>query len=409
MAWNNCIALVDMIAFFPSCEQLDFPELVGKPLAVTNGDAGTTIISSSYEARAFGVKTGMHMNEAIKLCPDIIKRSSRPKRYAEISAKIMSALKNITPDIEIFSIDECWIDLKPILSLYGGIDSITKLIRGVILESSGGIRCSIGVSSGKLTAKFVAGVNKGETTVVSHDKIKEYMAGYPVSKMCGIGKMMQEYLTTRRCFTIGDVQQSHYDLLSSKYGVVGKKLQLACNGVDNDPVITKERLPKSMGHSKVLPPATIDRELVTNILLHLTYRLTRRMRLLNITSKNVRIYFFTKYDVIKNSYEFDKPNNCNREFIEKVRQHLKLWKGQSLFQIGVKCHELIHDNSSQQDLFDEPYNSKYLTVDRAMDNINKKFGTNTCKHANELILDEDSVIPVIAFNFDATSNSKNSL
>ena len=133
------------------------------------------------------------------------------------------------------------------------------------------------------------------------------------------------------------------------------------------------------------------------------------MRLLNTTSKNVRIYFIIKYDVIKDSYEFDKPNNCSREFIEKVRQHLKLWKGQALFQIGIKCHELIHDNSSQQNLLDELYNSRYLTVDRAMYSVNKKFGANACKPVNDLILEEDSVVPVIAFNFDATSNSKNSL
>ena len=125
MEWSSktCIALVDMQAFFPSCEQVDFPELMNKPVAVTNGEAGTCIISSSYEARAYGIKTGMRMQEALRLCPEIIKRPSRPKRYAEISGNIISALRNITPDIEVFSIDECWINLYPILNLYKGIEN----------------------------------------------------------------------------------------------------------------------------------------------------------------------------------------------------------------------------------------------------------------------------------------------
>ncbi len=409
MPWNNCIALVDMIAFFPSCEQVDFPELVDKPIAVTNGDSGTTIISSSYEARAFGIKTGMRIQEALTLCPHLIKRASRPKRYAEISSKIINALRDITPDLEVFSIDECWMDLKPIISLYGGIDNIAELIRDTVYKSSGGIRCSIGISEGKLTAKFVAGVNKGKTTIVSSDHIKQYMSEYPVSKMCGIGPRMQEFLHSLNCHTIGDIQSNNHDLLSSKYGIIGKKLQQACNGADTDSVITKERLPKSMGHSKVLPPATTDRELVFNILLHLTYRLTRRMRLLNIVSKTVRIYLSTKHDIIKKTYTFEQSNNCNFEFLQQIKAHMKLWSGQPLFQIGIKCDELIYDENEQYDLFSESYDSKHLTIDKTMDQINKKFGANSCKLASEITLGHSSVVPVIAFNFNATSKNKNSL
>jgi DNA polymerase-4 len=398
-----------MLAFFPSCEQVDFLELQNKPIAVTNGDSGTTIISSSYEARAYGIKTGMRIQEALTLCPHLIKRASRPKRYAEISSNIINALRDITPDLEVFSIDECWMDLKPIMELYGGIDNIAEIIRKTVYESSGGIKCSIGISEGKLTAKFVAGVNKGKTTIVSSEYIKRYMSQYPLSKMCGIGPRMQEFLHSKHCNTIGDIQNNQHDLLSSKYGVVGKKLQQACNGIDTDSVITKEKLPKSMGHSKVLPPATVDKELVFNILLHLTYRLTRRMRLLNIVSKTVTIYLSTQNNIIKNTYTFDQSNNCNHEFMQKIKTHMKLWNGQPLFQIGIKCSELIYYENEQFDLFSDAYDSKYLTIDKTMDQINQKFGANACKSASEIFLTGNNVVPVIAFNFNATSKNKNSL
>ena len=86
--WPRTIALVDMNAFFASVEQLDFPSLRDKPVAVTNGERGTCVITSSYEARARGVKTGMRLREARKLCPGVIQRPARPHRYASVSTAI---------------------------------------------------------------------------------------------------------------------------------------------------------------------------------------------------------------------------------------------------------------------------------------------------------------------------------
>ena len=193
------------------------------------------------------------------------------------------------------------------------------------------------------------------------------MAPYPVSKVCGFGKQIQEFLHSKTCYTVGDIQKAPFNMLSQKYGLVGKRLQLVCNGIDTDEVITKEKLPKSMGHSKILPPYTKDRNMVKNILLHLTFRLTRRMRLLNITSKTISVYMKAQYKTIQHKYTFDKANNCNHEFIKQIKTHMKKWKGEPLFQIGLNCHELIYDDASQTDLFDEPYDSKFLTLDKTMD------------------------------------------
>ena len=103
--WHRAIILVDMNAFFASIEQLDQPEWRGQPVAVTNGAQGSCIITSSYEARAFGIKTGMRLYEAKRLCPGLIQAPARPRRYSAISRRIMTALEAITPDLEIFSVD----------------------------------------------------------------------------------------------------------------------------------------------------------------------------------------------------------------------------------------------------------------------------------------------------------------
>lgn len=115
--WEKAIVFIDMNSFFAGIEQRDFPELRGLPIAVTNGYQGTGIITCSYEARLYGVKTGMRFKEAKLLCPHLIQRPARPKSYAKVSAQIMEALKAITPHVEVFSVDEAYLDVTKCQSL----------------------------------------------------------------------------------------------------------------------------------------------------------------------------------------------------------------------------------------------------------------------------------------------------
>src|SRR5699024_6029571 len=117
--WPRMIALVDMNAFFASIEQLDNPVWRGRAVGVTNGERGTCIITCSYEARSYGIKTGTRLKEARRLCSHFIQAPARPRRYAAVSTAIMNALGTITPDIEIFSVDEAFLDLTHCQSLYG--------------------------------------------------------------------------------------------------------------------------------------------------------------------------------------------------------------------------------------------------------------------------------------------------
>jgi DNA polymerase-4 len=403
--WQKCVALVDMVAFFPSCEQLDFPEFKGKPIAVTNGDAGTTIISSSYEARAYGVKTGMHLNEARTLYPNIIQRPSRPERYAEISANIMNGLRNITPDMEVFSIDECFMDLKPVLSLYGSVQKIAELIRNTVLGAGNGMVCSIGISEGKLTAKFCAGLNKGKTTIVPPNKIQSYMAEHDLARLCGIGPSLLSYLNNLGYYKFGDMVKAPPNLLSGVRGDTGHRLQSACLGVDPIPVKTEFEKAKSMGHSKVLPPYSVDRDKIEGVLHQLSNRLTRRLRDNGFVVNQVTISFQAHKQVTKETYKFPMPTNSSKQFIYKINNHLKLWKNEPLFQVGLHCHQLIDEAVGQQSLF----TSEEDKVDKVKDEINKRFGKNSCRNASEMQADDLNMVPVIAFNFDATSKSKNSL
>ena len=109
--WPRAIILLDMNAFFASVEQRDTPEWRGRPVAITNGLQGTCIITCSYEARAYGIKTGMRLKQAQQLCPTLIQCPARPECYAQVSSDIMSALLTITPELEVFSVDEAFLDV----------------------------------------------------------------------------------------------------------------------------------------------------------------------------------------------------------------------------------------------------------------------------------------------------------
>mgnify|MGYP005854124975 CR=1 FL=1 len=173
------IALVDMDCFFAQIEQLDNPNWREKPVAVTNGRMGSTIITSSYQARAFGVHTGMRLKQARQLCPGLIQAPSRPYRYAAVSSRIMESLVNITPDIEVFSIDEAFLDMSRCQQLYHGALDVGERIRRQVFRVSG-LTCSVGISGDKTTAKFAAKKNKPDGLRVIHpDQAAQVLAPEP--------------------------------------------------------------------------------------------------------------------------------------------------------------------------------------------------------------------------------------
>ena len=184
--WSRAIALVDMNAFFASIEQQDRPEWRGRPVAVTNGLQGTCIITCSYEARARGIKTGMRLQQGPRLCPDLVQCPSRPGRYAGVSTAIMTALQDITPDVEVFSVDEAFLDITSCQRLWGSPGAIARLIKEKVFTTSG-LHCSVGMSGDKTTAKYAAKLEKPDgLTIIPPWEARERLREVPVMELCGI-------------------------------------------------------------------------------------------------------------------------------------------------------------------------------------------------------------------------------
>jgi DNA polymerase IV len=276
--WQRAIIHVDMDAFFAFIEQRDHKQWQGCPVVVTNGAHGGTIITSSYEARRFGIKTGMHLHEAKRLCPDIIHAPSRPQVYGQCSREIMSILSDFTPEMQVFSVDEAFLDITNVQRLWRCPVRCAQLLQQEIFKRTG-LTCSVGLSPDKTSAKLASKVHKpAGLTVIQPDEVSAWLAPLPVSVLCGVGKGISRYLRENGVSKCGDVASLPVSVLASRFGNAGRRLWLMCQGADPSKVDSSFTPAKSMGHSKILPPNCADQHTIHLVFSHLCEKLCARMR-----------------------------------------------------------------------------------------------------------------------------------
>jgi DNA polymerase-4 len=381
--WPRAFALVDMMSFFASVEQRDFPELAAQPLAIVNGTSGTTIITSSYQARALGIHTGTKLKDALKACPNLIIRLARSDRYAEVSSNIMAALESISPDIEIFSVDEAFLELTHVLALYPSIEHLANSIREVVYAASNGLPCSIGISEGKLTAKFCAKFNKGKTTIISPSEIKEVIGKAPVEEICGIGRNIQRYLNDQGVYYCKDLWKKPMSILSKRFGNIGKRLYLTCQGLDPEP-LAKPQAPKSLGHGKVMPPDTTDKEIIIATFRHLCEKLAARLRHNELLAESFLISIKLKAGWIGKKFNTSCATADSNKIWIWTKELIDCWQGEGVYHLQITAVRLRPTQFEQLELFAEQHSEKQNQIDRIKDKINQKFGNSSLAPANML-------------------------
>lgn len=385
--WPRAIILVDMNAFFASIEQMDKPEWRGRPVAITNGLTGTCIITCSYEARAYGIKTGMRLKEARTLCPQLIQSPARPQRYAEVSTRIMSALENITPDIEVFSVDEAFLDVTHCQRLLGSPEQIARLTKQVVFKASG-VLCSVGVSGDKTTAKYAAKLDKPDgLTVIPPWEAKERLHDVPVTELCGINKGIGGFLAARGVFTCGDMAQLPIGVVAKRFGNPGRRIWYMAQGADPEPLQLKVPPPKTIGHGKVMPPNTRDIEVIRIYLLHMAEKVAARLRRHALAAQVFAIGLRAKTGWIGTKLRSLFPTNDGRVIralcIKMLAQH---WRGEGVHQVQITALDPRPVNA-QLDMFaadSYPDMEKRDETNAVTDAINHRYGEFTLAPARLL-------------------------
>jgi len=252
---QRVIFLIDMNAFFISCEKTRHPEVIGKPAAVAGDPKNRSgiILTANYEARKFGVKTTMVLHEALKLCPNLLLIPPDHEFYEKMSREVMNIFSMFTPVIEQNSIDEAWLDMTGCEEIFGDPGISAKNIQDKI-KNELGLWCSIGISENKFLSKMASDMKKplGITELWKKD-IKQKLWPLPVQSMYGVGRQTTQKLKSIGIETIGDLALFSSDNLAKKLGKTGSEIIQLANGIDVSPVTPHlEGEMKSIGRSTTL-------------------------------------------------------------------------------------------------------------------------------------------------------------
>ncbi len=372
--WPHIIIHVDLDAFFASIEQRDFPELQGKPIVVTNGASGTTIITSSYEARRYKIKTGMRLKEALQLCPSLIRAPSRPQAYAAVSTKIFEILHTITPDIEIFSVDEAFLDLSQCRSLYHSPKAVGQLIKTRILEATQ-LTCSVGISGDKTTAKYASGCRKPDGLVIIPPwNAKAVLAPLPVKTLCGINEGVASFLAQYEVYTCGDMKKLPIGVMAKRFGNLGRRLWKMCQGEDPQPVVTQDKEAKSLGHGKILPPNTKDKSIILSYIAHMADKVGKRLRSHDKQAQDFWFGIKTQNGWAGNHFKTVLGTADGQLIYKRAYQYFyEIWDGTAVIQCQITAFN-PQKTGGQSDLFADT-DEKRESINKVVDSIQGKFGS----------------------------------
>jgi len=367
---------VDMNAFFASVEQQCSPHLRGKPIAVIGSAKRTIITTASYEARAFGVKTGMTVWEARQKCPHLILVIGNNRKYTWTSSQIVKLMLQFTPLVEVFSIDEAFLDVSGSIRLFGSADRIAYLLKAQIRHHFG-ITCSIGIAPNKLLAKLASEMEKPDgLTTIRPGEVSAVLERMPVKELCGIGSKTARQLALYGIRTCGELGRFPVDILCKRFGIIGERLHRMGRGVDDSPVIPAEEADevKSVGHSMTLERDIEDRKEILKFLLQLSEMVGRRARRYEVWGKTVTLSIrYADFDTWAGRQE-TLPNYVNQSGdIYKAAVGIldSLILTQPVRLLGVRLTNLRYQ-SNQLPLLEEERKKTLLA--EAMDKVNDRYG-----------------------------------
>jgi DNA polymerase-4 len=335
----------------------------------------------------------MRLKEARRLCPELIQRPARPRVYAAVSTVIMRTLEDISPDIEVFSVDEAFLDVTRCQRLHGTPPRMAHRAKQLV-EHVSGLRCSTGVAGDKTTAKFAAKLHKPDgLTVIPPWETRERLADVPVTALCGIAEGIGSFLAQHDAFVCADVGRLPVSVLARRFGNLGRRIWLMCQGSDPDKVHIDVPPPRSMGHGKVVPPDTRDAEVLLTYLLHMSEKLGARLRRHTLQARHFFIGLRCRGGWVGDKLRLAEPDDDGQAIFRLCRFVVhNLWNGEGVFQVQVTaldprpCHQ-------QLPLFDNP-GPHCDDVNRVMDRVNRRYGEFTLAPAR--LLGRSSMPNVIA-------------
>jgi len=384
----------DLDAFFAQVEEVADPTLRGRPVFVV-GHSMTSgvVLTANYEARRYGVKTGMALREAKKLCPFACLVPADSDKYSDTSEQIFAHLTTYSPLVEIFSIDEAFLDITDTYLPWGTPEALALAIKRWVFENFR-LTLSIGIAPNKLLAKLASEWKKPDGLLrIRPERIGETLESLPVEKFCGIGPRLKAHLHQMGIFTAGELGRFPESILRERFGIMGSVLRRMGQGIDHSPVLRMDYAPepKSMGHSYTLTRPTRDRESLFRYLLWLSEKVARRLRRRHYEGRVVHtVIRFSHFETVSKQQDFGFFTDhggtlfqCAKRIFSRIdRPH------ETIRLLGMSVSDL-RPSGREGWLFEEGLRERRLL--EALDAINDKYGEFTLRPAFLVFPDDQKI------------------
>ena len=413
---EKVILHIDFDSYFASVEQQYNPKLRGRPIGVTAQNGRTCIIAASREAKKLGVKSPSRTWEAIQKVPSMVFVPASFERYWQITQKFISLCKDFSPFVEIFSLDEVFMDITQTQDLFGGkYELIEKIKKRISKEIGEYITVSVGISYNKLLAKLASGKNKPNGLFeITPQNLNSVYKDTNLTDFCGIGERIAIRLRRIGAYSPLDIENMSIFKLKEEFGnVEANFLKNLSKGIDNSPVMpyTTAPLVKSVGRNYCLPQNEYDKRIVFQNVYELCEEIAIKLRRLKIKAKMAGIYLGGSKSVHgrKTISEYFDSGSEIFNLCTKILDENKFYLNENDYirRISVWAGGLENSANISLSLF-ELDNKKHKVLE-TMDKINNKFGDHTIRNGFLLYADKLTTVPngFMADKYERTKLAQN--
>ncbi len=380
---SKVFALIDCDSFFVSCEQAENPALKGKPVCVI-GSVGGCILSRSKEAKKMGVQMGHPCYLAKRDFKGVTYVDCHHDIYREYSKRVMAVLKDFSPNVEICSIDEGFVDFTGLCKLYRkNYYDLAQFLRQKILDEVD-IPVSIGVSTTKTLAKFASDYakNTGGVYLIGKSKLKKILPKTNIDEICGIGRRMKVALNKEGIITCQEFVNCQDEWLKKKFSITTVELKHELLGESISKIKNIPDAPKSLQETSTFAPSTNNIDFLKNELNRHIKDACRKMRKHNGKTSQIGVMLKSS-DFVVYSDKKSITGSTNSELeiskiafelFDKIYDKNLLYRSTGVWLANLNCTENI-----QMGLFDEVKNEKLEKLSASIDRIEAKFGKNSIK------------------------------
>jgi DNA polymerase IV len=387
-AFTRTIFHVDMDAFFVSVEELFDPSLKGKAVVVGGQrDERGVVSAASYEARKFGVHSAMPLRTAAKHCPHAIFVNGHPERYRECSEKVYKVLGAFSPQVEMASIDEAYLDMTGTDRLHGPPLKAAHSLH-LRMKADTGLNCSVGIGTSRLIAKVSSAQAKpnGVLWIVPGEEAK-FLAPLDVREIPGVGKVMESHLHALGIKKVGDLARLEDSELEERFGKWGLALAGKSRGEDAggwfDTEVGADLDAKSISHEHTYNEDTADVSQLEATLMRLSEMVGRRLRESHFHARTVQLKLrYKDFTTITRAHTLPSPTQLDTEIFEQIRALFrKNWKrGIPIRLLGVHASSFTQQ-PDQIDLLEGNRKQRWKDALAAADRLRDKYGESSVKLA----------------------------